>query len=53
VKGHPLSVSPLTWSHAAYVWVVLQYVDKFDSLRNDAADALPPRSCAAAGPVGA
>lgn len=42
VKGYPLSVSPLTWSHAAFVWVVLQYVEKFDSLRNDAADA-PPR----------
>jgi hypothetical protein len=42
VRGYPLSVSPLTWSHAAYVWVVLQYVEKFDSLRKDAADPPPP-----------
>jgi hypothetical protein len=26
------------------VWVVLQYVEKFDSLRNDSADAPPPCS---------
>lgn len=31
VKGYPLSVSPLTWSHAAFVWVVLQYVERFSS----------------------
>ena len=32
VKGHPLSVSPLTWSHSAFVWVVLSYVEKFRAL---------------------
>lgn len=32
IKGYPLSVSPLTWSHAAFVWVVLLYVEKFHTL---------------------
>jgi GH15 family glucan-1,4-alpha-glucosidase len=32
IKGYPLSVSPLTWSHAAFVWVVLLYVEKFHAL---------------------
>ena len=32
VDGHPLSVSPLTWSHSAFVWVVLSYVEKFRAL---------------------
>lgn len=32
-SGHPLSVSPLTWSHSAYVWAVLQYAEKFNSLQ--------------------
>ena len=32
MKGYPLSVSPLTWSHSAFVWVVLQYVEKCESL---------------------
>jgi GH15 family glucan-1,4-alpha-glucosidase len=30
---HPLSVSPLTWSHAAYVSAVLSYVDRYTVLR--------------------
>lgn len=33
VNGSPLSVSPLTWSHSALVWTVLQYVEKSDSLK--------------------
>ena len=32
-NGCPLSVSPLTWSHAALVWVVLKYVEKFNSFK--------------------
>lgn len=32
-SGAPLSVSPLTWSHSAFVWTVLQYVEKFDSFQ--------------------
>jgi GH15 family glucan-1,4-alpha-glucosidase len=32
ITGHPLSVSPLTWSHSAFVWVVLAYVEKFRAL---------------------
>jgi len=33
VNGSPLSVSPLTWSHSAFVWTVLQYTEKFNSLK--------------------
>jgi GH15 family glucan-1,4-alpha-glucosidase len=33
VNSSPLSVSPLTWSHSSYVWAVLQYTDKFSSLK--------------------
>lgn len=32
-NGCPLSVSPLTWSHSAFVWTVLQYTEKFNSLQ--------------------
>ena len=32
VNSSPLSVSPLTWSHSAFVWTVLQYIEKFNSL---------------------
>ena len=32
IQGHPLSVSPLTWSHSAFVWAVLLYVEKFHAL---------------------
>jgi glucoamylase len=32
VTGAPLSVSPLTWSHSAFVRVVLQYVEKREAL---------------------
>jgi GH15 family glucan-1,4-alpha-glucosidase len=28
VTGSPLCVSPLTWSHSAFVWTVLRYVEK-------------------------
>ncbi len=31
LTGAPLSVSPLTWSHSAFVWTVLAYVDKYQS----------------------
>jgi GH15 family glucan-1,4-alpha-glucosidase len=33
VNGSPLSVSPLTWSHSSFVWAVLKYADKFNSLK--------------------
>jgi GH15 family glucan-1,4-alpha-glucosidase len=33
LNGAPLSVSPLTWSHSAFVWAVLQYTEKFNSLK--------------------
>jgi len=33
INGSPLSVSPLTWSHASFVWTILQYEDKFNSLK--------------------
>ena len=32
VTGHPLSVSPLTWSHSAFVWAVMSYVERFHAL---------------------
>jgi GH15 family glucan-1,4-alpha-glucosidase len=35
VNSSPLSVSPLTWSHSAFVWTVLQYTEKFNSLKKD------------------
>lgn len=34
LTGEPLSVSPLTWSHATYVETVLQFVEKEKSLQN-------------------
>jgi GH15 family glucan-1,4-alpha-glucosidase len=34
VNSSPLSVSPLTWSHSAFVWTVLQYTEKFNALEN-------------------
>jgi len=33
--GEPLSVSPLTWSHATFVLAVLQYVEKYKQLIGD------------------
>ena len=33
VTSSPLSVSPLTWSHSSFVWAVLQYTDKYNSLK--------------------
>ena len=32
--GSPLCVSPLTWSHSAFVWTVLLYAEKDKSLKN-------------------
>lgn len=31
VSGAPLCVSPLTWSHSAFVWTVLRYTEKHES----------------------
>ncbi len=31
-SGEPVSVAPLTWSHATYVHVVLAYTEKYDEL---------------------
>jgi len=33
LNASPLSVSPLTWSHSAFVWAVRRYVEKYDSLK--------------------
>ncbi len=33
LNSSPLSVSPLTWSHSSYVWAVLQYTEKYNSLK--------------------
>lgn len=35
-NGEPMSVSPLTWSHASFVKVVQEYVSKLRQLRNQA-----------------
>ena len=32
VNSSPLSVSPLTWSHSSFVWTVLRYTEKFNTL---------------------
>jgi GH15 family glucan-1,4-alpha-glucosidase len=37
--GGPLSVAPLTWSHAAYVDVCLRYCQALAALRADADEA--------------
>src|SRR5207244_1747702 len=42
--GEPLSVSPLTWSHAAYVRVVREYLDRTAQL-NRCPEARPPARC--------
>lgn len=33
VNGSPLCVSPLTWSHSAFVWTVLRYSEKEETLK--------------------
>jgi len=38
VNGSPLCVSPLTWSHSAFVWTVLKYTDKFNLLKKETRD---------------
>jgi GH15 family glucan-1,4-alpha-glucosidase len=35
IHGHALSVSPLTWSHSAFIWMVLSYVEKFRALSGE------------------
>ena len=32
LNGSPLCVSPLTWSHSAYIWTVLRYKEKEQAL---------------------
>ncbi|HEY8417343.1 MAG TPA: glycoside hydrolase family 15 protein [Limnochordales bacterium] len=32
--GQPLSVAPLTWSHATYVWTVVDYLERHAGLRD-------------------
>jgi len=31
--GHPVSVSPLTWSHAGFIIAVIKYLDKLESFK--------------------
>jgi len=40
--GEPISVSPLTWSHATFVIVVVEYLHKLAKLTKDAAQAALP-----------
>ncbi len=35
VNGSPLCVSPLTWSHSAYVWTVMLYTEKDKMLKKN------------------
>mgnify|MGYP005843180431 CR=1 FL=1 len=35
-SGEPLSVAPLAWSHAAFVMAVLDYVEKYERLNQEA-----------------
>lgn len=37
-SGDPISVSPLTWSHATFVIVVMQYLEKLERLRRQQPD---------------
>lgn len=31
--GRPLSVAPLTWSHATFVWAVIDYLERYTAMR--------------------
>ena len=42
--GAPLSVSPLTWSHAEFIVTVDEFCRKSERLRRSATSASPPRS---------
>ena len=33
-NGEPLSVAPLTWSHAGFIIAVVKYIEKFEKLNN-------------------
>ena len=33
-NGEPLSVAPLTWSHAGFIIAVVKYIEKFERLNN-------------------
>ena len=33
INGSHLSVSPLTWSHSAFIWTVLRYSEKYKTLK--------------------
>lgn len=35
VNSHPLSVAPLTWSHAEFIVAVIKYLAKFKELKKD------------------
>ena len=41
LDGSPLSVSPLTWSHSAFVWTALSYVEKYRELTEAETGAEP------------
>ncbi len=41
--GAPLSVSPLTWSHAEFIVTVDEFCRKSDRLRHSALETLPPK----------
>lgn len=50
ITGVPLSVSPLTWSHSAFVWAVLAYAEKYDALlAGDSGKSQQPPEAAVSG----
>jgi glucoamylase len=42
--GEPISVSPLTWSHATFVIAVLKYLQKYELLRTEHGNPAPALS---------
>ncbi|HRJ49349.1 MAG: glycoside hydrolase family 15 protein [Phycisphaeraceae bacterium] len=42
--GEALSVSPLTWSHATFVIVVLKYLQKYELIRTEYGESPPPEA---------
>jgi GH15 family glucan-1,4-alpha-glucosidase len=42
--GAPLSVSPLTWSHAEFIVTVDEFCRKSERLRRSATSTAPPRN---------
>ena len=42
--GSPLSVSPLTWSHATFVMTVLEYIERLKGIESCPVCGMPKKS---------